>query len=251
MFEYVLFILIFLTGLAAGFINTVAGGGSALIYPLLIFAGLTPHQAIGTARPAFLMQGLAAWWGFKSKKVHLFPFNLYVALAAAAGSIIGARLSLAVPPETLKKIIALVIAAVTVYVLSAKPVSARSEAPVFPRGRKLALNLAVFFLLGIYSGFIQTGLGYMIIAALMVLNGMNLTQANSVKALVILVSGIPSLWIFARAGMVRWPEAAALAAGMAAGSWLTSRWSVDADERLVRRITGVLALLMALKLWWT
>jgi len=249
--DYAIYGLIFVTGLVAGFINTIAGGGSALIYPLLIFAGLSPHQAIGTARPAFLMQGLAAWLGFKSKKIHLFPFNLYVAIAAAAGSTIGARLSLAVPPEMLKKIIALVIAGVTLYVLLAKPVSPRPGQSVIPSGKRLWLNILVFFLLGIYSGFIQTGLGYMIIIALMLLNGMNLTQANSIKALVILVSGIPSLLIFAKAGMVKWLEALILAAGMALGSWITSRWSVEADEKKVKRITGALALLMALKLWWS
>ena len=246
---YALYGLIFITGLAAGFINTIAGGGSSLIYPLLIFSGLSPHEAIGTARPAFLMQGVAGWLGFKSKKVHLFPFNLYVALAAAAGSIIGAHLSLSVPPEILKKIIAAVIAAVTLYVLRARPVRTQGAFTGKIQGKKLWLNLAVFFLLGIYSGFIQTGLGYMIIVALMLLDGMNLTQANSVKALVIMLSGIPALLIFARAGMVRLPEAAVLAAGMGLGAWVTSRWSVKADERKVRMLTAVLAVLIAIKLW--
>jgi len=246
----VFYLLIFITGLLAGFINTLGGGGSAFIYPLLIFGGLSPHEAVGTARPAFLMQGLAGWWGFKSENIHVFPFNLYVSLSAAAGSVLGAMWSLAVPPLMFKKIIAVVIAFTTLYTLFRfKPAS---RAALFrPAGeKKMILNILVFFLLGIYSGFIQTGLGYLIIITLITLNGMNLTQANSVKALVIALSGIPSLYIFAHAGMVRWFEAGLLAAGMGLGSWVTSKWSVRAGEGVVKRVTALLAVLLALKLWW-
>jgi len=242
--------LIFLTGFAVGFVNTLGGGGSSLIYPLLIFFGFSPHEAIGTARPGFLMQGFFGWLGFKSKKLHLFPFNLYVALAATGGSVLGAHLSLQVPPGLMKKIIALVIASVTVYILAGERLNVKKNVAsnTFKTG-KLRLNLFVFFILGVYSGFIQTGIGFMIILTLMLINRMNVTAANSVKAMVILLSGIPSLIIFAKAGMVHWKEGIVLASGTASGAWFTSRWSVGADERKVKAIVGLLAVLMAVKLW--
>ncbi len=244
------YLLYFITGIIVGFVNTLGGGGSSLIYPLLIFSGMSPHEAIGTARPAFLLQGFSGWLGFLSKKLNLFPFNLYVGIAALLGSIIGARISLQVPPEIMKKIIALVILMVTMYILFGKKMNntiIRPQGKRF-RPRNLPLNLLVFFLLGIYSGFIQTGIGFLIIIALMLLNKMNLTAANSVKALVILLAGIPALIIFARAGMIHWKEAGFLAAGTALGSWWTSRWSVEANEDTVKKIVAVIAILMAIKL---
>jgi uncharacterized membrane protein YfcA len=236
--------------LAVGFINTLGGGGSSLIYPLLIFMGFSPHEAIGTARPAYLMQGFFGWLGFKSKKFNIFPFNVYVALAATAGSVIGAYLSLEVPPLIMKKIIAAVITMVTVYILfsqKTKPGSLRRNISYKPG--KIFVNLIIFFLLGIYSGFIQTGLGFLILISLVIINRINITRANSIKAMVILLSGIPSLIIFAQAGMVHWKEAFFLATGTAVGAWLTSRWSVKANQKLVKIIIGGLTIFMAVKLW--
>ncbi len=237
--------LIFLTGLLAGFMNTLGGGGSSLIYPLLIFLGLSPHQAVGSARLSFLAQGFFGAYGYRKRGHFLMPFGLYAGLAAMAGAFAGAAAGLAVPPLAFKRIIALVIALVSLAVLFGLRFEGSGDRPA----KGTSLNVLLFFFLGMYSGFIQTGLGFLILAVLAGLNRLNIHRANSVKAMVILLSGIPSLLMYAAAGQVVWPAALWLAAGMGTGAFLTAYFSVRWPERLVKYIIAALVLVMAVRLW--
>ncbi len=247
--EWLFYGLLIPTGFAVGAINTIAGGGSSILYPLLIFMGFSPHQAVGTSRLAFLTQGISGILGFRSKGFYLFPLNLYSGLIAASGAFIGAGIGLAIDGTIYKKIIALIIALTTVagfWHAGGNKIEKKSNAD--SKNRR-TLTYILFFFLGIYSGFIQTGLGFLILTVLHSVEKMNLNQANSIKAMVIFLSGIPSLLMFSSFGQVRWSEAVLLAAGTATGSWLTSRWSVKIKENKLKRIIALLVLLLAIKLW--
>ena len=98
MFEFDLFSwhypLLILAGFIAGFINTMAGGGSLLTLPLLIFMGLPPAVANGTNRIAIFMSAFSATAGFKSKGVSNYPFNAYLGFAGLLGALIGAQIAI-------------------------------------------------------------------------------------------------------------------------------------------------------------
>ncbi|MFT4577097.1 MAG: putative membrane protein YfcA, partial [Polaribacter sp.] len=84
-------ILLIIVGFIAGVINTLAGGGSLLTLPVLIFMGLPPNIANGTNRVGIVIQMLAGTAGFKSKGITTFPFSIYMGISALIGSLIGAQ----------------------------------------------------------------------------------------------------------------------------------------------------------------
>ena len=89
--EWYHYLLLIGVGFVVGFINTIAGGGSLLSLPVLIFLGLPPAVANGTNRVAIVVQTAMATAGFKSKGVSTFPFNIYLGISALLGALIGAR----------------------------------------------------------------------------------------------------------------------------------------------------------------
>ncbi len=232
-----------------GFVNTLAGGGSSILYPILIFLGMPIHTAIGTSRVGFLAQGIFSVAGFKSKGVFLFPFNLYVALAAMLGGILGAWISLQIPGKNLTKILAFIMIMIAFLILIQSKLKKQYDHHKIT-GKWLWVSFIVYFIIGLYGGFIQAGMGFMIILAGSLVNRFNLTEANSIKALIVLVLTIPTLYMFASKGFVNWEAGIAIAIGTATGSWLTSRWSVHANETYLRLFIASLVVLLAVKLWF-
>ncbi|VAW25844.1 hypothetical protein MNBD_BACTEROID06-1080, partial [hydrothermal vent metagenome] len=97
--DYLHAILLVFVGVIAGFINTVAGGGSLLSLPILIFLGLPPAMANGTNRIAIFLQNISGIAGFKSKGIYIFPYSLWVGVSALVGAIIGAQFSVQIQGE--------------------------------------------------------------------------------------------------------------------------------------------------------
>jgi len=242
-------IILFFVGILVGFINTLAGGGSSVLYPVLIFMGMPIHTAIGTSRVGFVAQGIFSVAGFKSKGIFIFPFNLYVALSAMLGGIAGAWISLQIPGKNLTKILAFVMLIIAVLILIQSKIKKPSETSR-TKGKWLLISLMVYFIIGIYGGFIQAGMGFMIILAGTLVNRFNLTEANSIKALIVLIITLPTLYMFAVKGHVNWVAGFFIAGGTAIGSWLTSRWSVQVNENHIRKIIASIIILLAIKLWF-
>ncbi len=243
-------LILILVGVLVGFINTLAGGGSSVLYPILIFMGMPIHTAIGTSRVGFLAQGIFSVAGFKSKGIFLFPFNLYVAVAAMLGGLIGAWLSIHTPAKDLTRILAVIMIMIAILILIQSKIKKQLNQSVRIKGKWLLISFIIYFFIGIYGGFIQAGMGFMIIIAGLLVNRFNLTQANSIKALIVLILTIPTLYMFAVKGLVNWEAGLFIALGTAAGSWLTSRWSVNVNEKYIRRIIAAIVIILAIKLWF-
>ncbi len=242
-------ILLIAVGVLVGFINTIAGGGSSVLYPILIFMGMPIHLAIGTSRVGFVAQGIFSVAGFKSKGIFLFPFNIYAAISAAFGGVLGAWISLQVSNRNMTKILALVMLMIAVLLLIQSKLKNKKNI-IRTKDKWLFISILVYFIIGIYGGFIQAGMGFMIILAGTLINHFNLTQANSVKALIVLIITIPTLYMFYAKGFVNWQAGFAIAIGTAMGSWLTSRWSVKVNEKVIRGIISTIIVLLSIKLWF-
>ena len=107
--EWYHYVLLIVVGFAVGFINTVAGGGTLLSLPVLIFLGLPPSVANGTNRVAIVIQTAFATAGFKSKGVTTFPFNAYLGASALLGAIIGASIAVDIDGAVFNKILAVIL----------------------------------------------------------------------------------------------------------------------------------------------
>ncbi|MDB2394161.1 sulfite exporter TauE/SafE family protein, partial [Flavobacteriaceae bacterium] len=104
-------------GLFAGFVNTMAGGGSLLTLPLLIFLGLPPATANGTNRIAIIVSASSATQGFRSKNISSFPLSIYLGIAAFFGALIGSRIAVEIDGLLFNKILAIILIIVLVLMV--------------------------------------------------------------------------------------------------------------------------------------
>jgi hypothetical protein len=112
---------------------------------------------------------------------------------------------------------------------------------------RLAVLLASFFIVGIYGGFVQAGVGFLILPALLV-HGFDLVRANAVKIFVVLLLTVPALAVFIWHDQIDWLLGLVLALGNASGGWLASRVAVTKGHDWLKRVVSVVVLLLALKL---
>lgn len=241
-------ILLVFAGTFAGFVNTIAGGGSLVVVPILIFMGLPSSEANGSNRVAILIQNIFSVAGFRSKGVYVFPFALYVAIPAIFGAIIGSKIAVDISDQLFNRILAIVmltVMGITIFKPSLKEVAEANLAK-----KRIWISVFIFFLLGIYGGFIQAGIGFLIIAALTSVHHFNMAKTNSIKVFVAFSYTIAAVIVFYLEGKIRWEYGLTLAVGNSIGAWIGSRWSVGKSDRLIRIILLVMVVGLSIKLWF-
>jgi len=249
------YLLLFATGLIAGTVNVVAGGGSFLTLPVLIFLGLPPGIANGTNRVGIMLQNVAAVWSFRRYGLFDRSALAWAGLPALLGGALGAWLALWISDRAFQQILALLMVAVTLYTLwsprreAGPPQTAEGESPRRPAGSPWILA-AGFFAVGIYGGFIQAGVGYLVLAVTTAA-GLDLVRGNVVKVLAVLCLTAQALAIFAWQGRVDWPLGLCLAAGTILGGLLGVRLTVLKGHRWLRRAVTATIIVFAVKLWWS
>jgi len=246
--ESLLLILLALVGFIAGVINTIAGGGSLLTLPMLIFMGLPPSVANGTNRIGIFIQSITSVAGFKSKGIQPTLFSVYLGVSALAGSLIGARIAIDIKGETFNRILAIVMLIVVLFIIF-KPKVNVADFVERIQGKYRLIGILAFFVIGIYGGFIQAGVGIFILLALTSINRMGLVKSNAVKAVVVFIYTIGALAIFAFDNQINYLYGFVLAFGNASGGWIASRWSVKKGDGIVKVFLLIMVIAMAIKLW--
>jgi|TARA_B110000977_G_scaffold35412_1_gene47369 uncharacterized membrane protein YfcA len=247
--EWYHYVLLIVVGFAVGFINTVAGGGTLLSLPVLIFLGLPPNVANGTNRVAIVIQTAFATAGFKSKGVTTFPFNAYLGASALLGAIIGASIAVDIDGAVFNKILAVIMIAV-ILIIVFKPKINLKDVHERLTGKYLWLGMLAFFFFGIYGGFINAGLGFIIILFLHFFNHMSLVRANATKVAVVCIYTLSALVVFILNDKVNWAVGFVLAIGNAIGAWIASRVSVNKGDGFIKTFLLVVVGIMAIKLWF-
>ncbi len=240
-----LHVLLFLAGLVAGTLNVIAGGGSFLTLPLLLFAGLPVAVANGTNRVGILLQNVGAVWGFHRHRVLDWRWALAAALPALVGAGIGTALALMVGELAFRRILASLMVALTLWTL----VGPQPEPGSTPRSPSHPGLLLGFFVVGLYGGFVQAGVGFLILACTS-FAGLDLVRGNAVKVLTVLTFTALSLAIFAWQGNVEWALGLSLAAGTVLGGQLGVRLTVLKGHRWVRVVVTATVVIFAIRLWW-
>lgn len=235
-------------GLFAGFINTIAGGGSLITLPLMIFMGLPSAEANASNRVAIFLQNIFSVAGFKSKGVAVFPFAAWVAVSATLGAIIGSMIAVDIRDEIFNRILAIIMLVVIGFTVF-NPKFTSSVGEKFTKGNTW-LSVIVFFFIGIYGGFIQAGIGFIMIAALTGIHGLGMAKTNSIKVFVALCYTVAALVVFYIDGKIRWEYGLTLAIGNATGAWIGSRWSVGKSDKFIKLILIVMVIGLSIKLWF-
>ena len=175
--------LLFVVGLVAGILNVLAGGGSLLTLPLLIFMGLPSAVANGTNRIAILCQSIFAIRGFQKRGVMPLKLALLCTPPALLGSWVGANLAINLDDQLFNRMLALIMIGVLIFTAVDPLKHLRKKEITFSFRRKVVLIVS-FFGVGIYGGFVQAGVGFLIIIALLV-HGLDLVRINAIKVFVI------------------------------------------------------------------
>lgn len=239
--------LLFFSGAIAGFINIMAGGGSTITLPLLIFFGLDSALANGTNRIAVFIQNIAAIISFRQEKFAQFKLSFKLSFCTLPGAIAGAIVAVKIGNELFQKILGIVIMGIMITILlpqvNRRPTRQNNDDSFNPW-----LLYPAMLLIGFYGGFIQAGVGFLLMAALLYLMNLDLIRVNMHKVFIVFVFTLPAIVIFIFTGNVKWGYALILSAGNAFGGWWSAKISVKKGERVIRIVLLVAMFIMALKL---
>ena len=233
-------------GVFVGFINTLAGSGSLITLPLLMFLGLDANTANGTNRLALFLQSLSAVGSFKQKELIKFNEGFYYGLPATLGAIAGAFIAVETKPEVLNYIIGgLLVGMLILLILNPqKWIKPKENVVTKPNFSKKLL----FFAIGIYAGFLHAGVGFFWIASLVLSAGYDLVKANAVKMFIIMMYMPVTLLIFALNHQVDYILGLTLGAGAIIGARIAVVTSIKKGSAFVRIILLVAIFASAVKL---
>lgn len=237
-------LILFAVGIIAAFINVNAGGGSALTLPVLIFLGVDSALANGTNRVAIIFQNISAVYSFKKEKYYELKNSLLLSALTLPGAIVGAVLAINISDDLFQKILAIVMIGIIITM-------------IIPRKKQqtikndLVLDWKVWIAMsftGFYGGFIQVGVGFILMAALQNLMKLDLIRVNMHKVFIVFIFTIPALLVFIITDNVNWFYGLSLSAGNVVGGFWGARLSVKKGEKLIRYVLIIAILIMSFKL---
>jgi hypothetical protein len=218
----------------AGWLNVMAGGGSLLTVPIMLFMGVPGPVANGTNRIAILAQNITAVNTFRRRGFSDFRLSVSLSAAAALGALGGASVGVHLDGVWFDRVLALVMVAVMVLMATGqdkvKPVGGDAEPKNLWLGHLLMVGA------GFWGGFIQIGVGFVLMPILHRVMGLDLVRVNMHKVFVVLVFTIVALAVFASRLELLWWTGIGLAVGNSIGGWLGAHTTVAHGEALIRRV---------------
>mgnify|MGYP001812721996 FL=1 len=240
-------LILFLVGLIAGALNVIGGGGSLLSLPVMIFLGLPPTVANGTNRVAILLQNVGAAWSFHQRGLLSREWLLMAVPPALLGALVGTVAAVNIGELAFQRILAVILVVVAAWTLW-RPIRLLAEGnAALPTGLRRLAFIAAFFLIGVYGGFIQAGIGFLILAATSVA-GFNLIRGNALKVTLVLAFTPLALVLFALNGKVDWAMGFALAAGNFLGGLAGVHLQVLKGHTWVRGVVTATIVVFAMRL---
>ncbi|MEE2789420.1 MAG: sulfite exporter TauE/SafE family protein [Myxococcota bacterium] len=248
--DWLLMIVVALGGVGAGFINAVAGGGSALTLPILMIVGLDASVANGTNRVAVGIQSFTSAVTFHRDGVRPIDAAWRSGRWVLAGALVGALGAVQISADSLEILFGILFL-VLAFVLG------RNSALLQPSSRlgegHGTKQSAALFVIGLYGGFFQAGVGIPLLLALINLMGLDAIRGNAAKSLIIFVYSASIIGVFSYAEQVDWLNGALLGFGGVVGSILGTKMLIRRGAGMIRGIV-VVALVVAglrslMKLW--
>ena len=244
--EWYIILAVIGVGFIAGFINTLAGSGSLLTLPLLMFLGLPANVANGTNRIAILLQNIVGVTSFKQQRVLSFKEGLMIGIPAAVGSIIGAQIAINLNDEIMSRTIGGLLVFMLFIIILKPDRWIKEKAGGTPVVRWF--QIIIFFVIGIYGGFIQAGVGFFLLAGLVLGMGHELVKANALKVFIVFLYTPFALAIFILNDQVDYKLGLILAIGNMLGAFVGARVAVKWGAKAVRYFLIIALAFASLKL---
>ena len=243
----------FAAAFAAGAINSVAGGGTLISFPTLIWLGLNSVTANATNTVAIWPGSLGGMWGFRRELRTAHSRLLALILPSLIGGLAGAWLLRYTPPALFARLVPFLILFATLLVMVQEPVQRvfkTAGTAQHTSSRWLAGALIFQFFVGLYGGYFGAGIGILMLAALSILGLTDIHQMNGLKNLFALsINGVAAIY-FIFYGMVYWPDALLMAVGAIAGGIGGSGLARKLGRTAVRRIVISIGFAMAISLFF-
>ena len=242
-------VLLLLVGIVAGFLNVMAGGGSMLTVPTMIFLGIPGPVANGTNRIAIIAQDLAAVGAFARQGFSNIRLSASLALATLPGAIAGAWIAANLPEQDFNILLA-VIMVIVMILMTFKPQKKEAEGlgQHQPSRRQLINGHCLMVLAGFWGGFIQIGVGFILMPILHRVMGLDLVSTNMHKVFIVLVYTVVALLVFASQLDLHWVAGLSLAVGMAAGGAFAARFQVRKGEKIVSLVLNLVLAIFIIRL---
>ena len=244
--EWYIILMVIGAGLLAGFINTLAGSGSLVSLPLLIFLGLDPVTANGTNRIAILLQNIVGVGSFHKEKQIEWKTDIRFAFPALIGALIGSLIAVEIDKEVMGKVIGIIMIIMLVIILLNPKKLLKENQQITTE--KIWLKYIVFFFVGVYGGFIQVGVGIFILLGIAYITGINLVRANAVKLLIVLLYTPIALGIFIYFGHINWKYGLILAIGNMLGAYIGTKVAIKQGPKFIRWVLIGIIIISATKL---
>ncbi|RZO64444.1 MAG: sulfite exporter TauE/SafE family protein [Parvularculaceae bacterium] len=244
-FELWQLLVLCLAGVAAGWVNVLAGGGSLLTVPFMLFMGVPGPVANGTNRVAIIAQNITAVTGFFRNGFSDFRLSASLAVVASIGAFFGAQIGAELSGVWFDRTIAVIILGVMIIMATDRG-QATDQRPGKPKN--LVLGHVLFLGAGFWGGFIQIAVGFIMMPILYRVMGLDLVRVNMHKVFIALIFSFVSLLVFANKVGIAWELGGALAIGNAIGGWIGANTAVAKGAPFIKKTLFVVLAAMAVKL---
>jgi uncharacterized membrane protein YfcA len=245
-------IYLFLAAVTAGALNAIAGGGTFISFPILVFTGVAPVQANATNTVA-LWPGLAASSAAYLKRLNV-PQRLLVPLVVTSilGGLAGAVLLLKTPQHTFMHLIPWLLLGGTLLFTFGNRLAAmvgtsswRGDLEHMP-WQVIGAASVFELLVGIYGGYFGAGIGFMVLGMLAVIGMHDVHAINALRTLIAAVTNASAVMTFILARAVFWPQCLVMIAGALVGGWFGAHYAQQADPRKMRYVVICLGFAMSI-----
>lgn len=239
-------LILILAGFGAGVLNTIAGGGTFLTFPALVFVGVPPIAANATSAIAVFPGYLAGALGFRDELRSFAPAQLLrLTLITLAGGAVGSALLLVSSNEAFAALVPFLLLGATLVFLFGDQIRAwAASRAVTPEG---AVGL---FLVSVYGGYFNGGLGIVLLALFALWGMTEIHRMNGLKNGLSFVLATISVVIFAVAGLVVWPKAVVMMLAATAGGYLGAPIARALPKQAVKALIAAIGFVMSAVFFW-
>ncbi len=238
-----IYLLLIIVGIIAGFINAMAGGGSTFTLPVLILAGLPSTVANGTNRIGILFQTGVASWRFKEhKQLEVKPY-LHITISAIIGAIIGSLFVVNISSKHFDNILGVALIFILITMLIPKnKIASKTKIPKW-------VEIIIFLCVGLYGGLVQVGIGFILLFTLNLIEHFNLIKANAIKVFIVFCYTIFTIIIFQLSNNIVWSYGLLLAVGNIIGSYIGVKTAIKGGDKIIKIVLSITIILASIKLF--
>ena len=236
-------------GVIAGWLNVMAGGGSMLTIPMMLFMDVPGPVANGTNRVAILAQNISALITFLREGSQDLRLGFSLVAASIPGAIAGALIGVRLEGVLFDRALAIIMIATMILMMTDRKKGSRLEQSTHqPTKNQLIPGHLCMLGAGFWGGFIQIGVGFILMPILHRVMGLDMVRVNFFKVFIILCYTVVALGIFAANVEVFWIVGLALATGNAVGGALGARTTIKSSDGLIRRVLNTVLVVFIVKL---